>query len=99
MKLSGGGRVLENLQRRPWGTSDGQVVDRYGLHWLIGFEVDDSVGGICSHDELREMLTVTRQALGLLFISVSQRIENGFTGRSFACPLVQQTCGTTSLSR
>ena len=23
---------------RPWGASDGQVVDRYGVHWLIGFE-------------------------------------------------------------
>ena len=21
---------------------DGQVVDRYGLHWLIGFEGDDA---------------------------------------------------------
>jgi hypothetical protein len=24
----------------PWGASDGQVIDRYGLHWLIGFEDD-----------------------------------------------------------
>jgi hypothetical protein len=23
---------------RGWGASDGQVIDRYGLHWLIGFE-------------------------------------------------------------
>ena len=23
---------------RPWGASDGQVIDRNGLHWLIGFE-------------------------------------------------------------
>lgn len=37
-KLSEGGRVLDDLQTRPWGASDGQVVDRYGLHWLIGFE-------------------------------------------------------------
>ena len=36
--LSDGGRVVEDLQRRPWGASDGQVVDRFGLHWLIGFE-------------------------------------------------------------
>ncbi|MDA8332444.1 MAG: VOC family protein, partial [Candidatus Dormibacteraeota bacterium] len=27
-----------DLQRRPWGAYDGQVVDRYGLHWLIGYE-------------------------------------------------------------
>jgi PhnB protein len=37
-RLSEGGRVVDDLQQRPWGASDGQVVDRYGLHWLIGFE-------------------------------------------------------------
>ena len=36
--LAAGGRVVEDLQRRPWGASDGQVVDRFGVHWLIGFE-------------------------------------------------------------
>ena len=40
--LSEDGRVVDALQRRPWGASDGQVIDRYGLHWLIGFEGDDS---------------------------------------------------------
>jgi PhnB protein len=38
--LSEGGQVLDELQKRPWGDSDGQVVDRFGLHWLIGFEGD-----------------------------------------------------------
>ncbi|WP_369139629.1 VOC family protein [Modestobacter versicolor] len=38
--LAAGGRVVEDLQRRPWGASDGQVVDRFGVHWLIGYEVD-----------------------------------------------------------
>ncbi len=38
--LSQGGRVVDDLQTRPWGASDGQVIDRYGLHWLIGFEQD-----------------------------------------------------------
>ena len=36
--LSEGGRVVDDLQKRPWGASDGQVIDQYGLHWLIGFE-------------------------------------------------------------
>ena len=36
-RLSEGGRVVDDLQVRPWGGSDGQVVDRFGLHWLIGF--------------------------------------------------------------
>jgi PhnB protein len=40
--LSEGGRVVEDLQMRPWGASDGQVVDRFGLHWLIGFEGDEA---------------------------------------------------------
>jgi PhnB protein len=29
---------VDDLQKRPWGASDGQVIDRYGLPWLIGFE-------------------------------------------------------------
>ncbi|HEY0952029.1 hypothetical protein [Nocardioides sp.] len=36
-RLTEGGRVVDDLQVRPWGDWDGQVVDRYGLHWLIGF--------------------------------------------------------------
>jgi PhnB protein len=36
--LSEGGRIVNDLQTRPWGATDGQVIDRYGLHWLIGFE-------------------------------------------------------------
>jgi PhnB protein len=46
-RLAQGGRIVDDLQPRPWGASDGQVVDRYGLHWLIGFEdgaVDPGVG-------------------------------------------------------
>lgn len=41
-RLSEGGRVVDDMQVRPWGDSDGQVIDRYGLHWLIGFEKDAS---------------------------------------------------------
>ena len=41
-RLSEGGRVVDDLQERPWGASDGQVIDRYGLHWLIGFEGAES---------------------------------------------------------
>ena len=40
--LSDGGRVVDDLQVRPWGAFDGQVIDRYGLHWLIGFEGEES---------------------------------------------------------
>jgi len=29
--LAEGGRILDDLQARPWGASDGQVIDRYGL--------------------------------------------------------------------
>jgi PhnB protein len=41
-RLAEGGAVIDDLQPRPWGAFDGQVTDRYGLHWLIGFE--DSSG-------------------------------------------------------
>ncbi|HKU12503.1 MAG TPA: VOC family protein [Sinomonas sp.] len=40
-RLAAGGRVVDELQERPWGASDGQVIDRFGLHWLIGFEPAD----------------------------------------------------------
>ena len=38
--LADGGTVVDDLQRRPWGDWDGQVIDRFGLHWLIGFQPD-----------------------------------------------------------
>jgi PhnB protein len=41
-RLSEGGRIVDDLQMRPWGATDGQVVDRYGLHWLVGFEGDET---------------------------------------------------------
>ncbi|HVV48400.1 MAG TPA: hypothetical protein VHO06_01960 [Polyangia bacterium] len=41
--LADGGTVVDDLQRRPWGAFDGQVIDRYGVHWLIGFEADAEV--------------------------------------------------------
>lgn len=41
-RLSDGGRVVDGLQKRPWGATDGQVIDRYGLHWLIGFEGEET---------------------------------------------------------
>jgi PhnB protein len=41
-KLSEGGRVVDDLQVRPWGASDGQVIDRFGLHWLLGYEDDET---------------------------------------------------------
>ena len=37
--LADGGQVVDALQKRPWGAFDGQVVDRFGLRWLIGYEV------------------------------------------------------------
>lgn len=40
-RLADGGRVVDDLRERPWGASDGQLVDRFGVPWLIGFEVDD----------------------------------------------------------
>lgn len=36
--FSVGGTVLDPLQLRPWGDWDGQVIDRFGVAWLIGFD-------------------------------------------------------------
>lgn len=41
-KLAVGGRVVDSLAPKPWGASDGQVIDRHGLHWLIGYEPEAS---------------------------------------------------------
>ncbi|MDO5662991.1 MAG: VOC family protein [Brachybacterium sp.] len=37
-RLAADGEVIDELSRRPWGASDGQVRDRFGLTWLIGYE-------------------------------------------------------------
>ncbi len=37
-KLSVEGTAIDPLQKRPWGDFDGQVTDRYGIRWLIGYE-------------------------------------------------------------
>lgn len=36
--LAEGGRAIDPLVRRSWGASDGQLIDRYGVRWLIGYE-------------------------------------------------------------
>ncbi len=36
-RLASGGTVVDDLQARPWGDWDGQVVDRFGVPWLLGF--------------------------------------------------------------
>jgi PhnB protein len=38
-KLAETGTDIDQLQLRPWGAHDGQVTDRFGLRWLIGYEV------------------------------------------------------------
>ncbi len=39
--LSVGGSAIDPLTPRPWGASDGQVTDRHGVRWLIGYESED----------------------------------------------------------
>ncbi|HWS58654.1 MAG TPA: VOC family protein [Actinotalea sp.] len=41
VRLADGGRIVDDLQARPWGATDGQVIDRHGVRWLIGFEGDE----------------------------------------------------------
>lgn len=44
-KLAVGGQILDPLEPKPWGASDGQVLDRHGLRWLIGYEPASSTAG------------------------------------------------------
>jgi PhnB protein len=39
-RLAEGGRVVRELEEQAWGASDGEVVDRFGVWWLLGFEGD-----------------------------------------------------------
>lgn len=39
-RLASTGRVVTPLERRPWGAIDGQVIDPFGVRWLVGFPVD-----------------------------------------------------------
>jgi PhnB protein len=36
--LCEGGSDVDALQLRPWGDHDGQVTDRHGVRWLIGYQ-------------------------------------------------------------
>ncbi|HCS61782.1 MAG TPA: VOC family protein [Microbacterium sp.] len=36
--LAEGGTAIDPLQQRPWGDFDGQVTDRYGIRWLVGYQ-------------------------------------------------------------
>ncbi len=38
--LADGGVIADPLSLKPWGATDGQVIDRYGLAWLIGYELE-----------------------------------------------------------
>jgi PhnB protein len=37
-RLADGGEVLRDLAEQSWGAADGEVVDRFGVRWLVGFE-------------------------------------------------------------
>ena len=37
-RLAEGGSIIDPLAPKPWGASDGQVIDKFGLPWLIGYE-------------------------------------------------------------
>jgi PhnB protein len=37
-QLSVGGEVKDALALRDWGDHDGQVIDKYGVFWLIGYQ-------------------------------------------------------------
>lgn len=37
--LSVGATNVDELQQRPWGDYDGTLTDRYGVPWLIGYQV------------------------------------------------------------
>ncbi|WP_066520278.1 VOC family protein [Curtobacterium ammoniigenes] len=41
-RLSEGGHVIDALQQRGWNAWDGQVRDRYGVTWLVGYELDSA---------------------------------------------------------
>jgi len=45
--LAQNGHVLDPLQERSWGAYDGQVVDQFGIRWLIGYGGEASTTREC----------------------------------------------------
>jgi PhnB protein len=41
-ELAVGGQVVDPLQEREWGDSDGTVRDRFGVTWLLGYTGDNA---------------------------------------------------------
>lgn len=41
-RLAGTGTIIDPLGPKPWGAVDGQVLDQYGVRWLIGYEPTSS---------------------------------------------------------
>lgn len=39
--LADAGTVVDPMTLRPWGGTDGQVVDKFGVPWLVGFEAEE----------------------------------------------------------
>jgi PhnB protein len=39
-RLAATGTVVDPLEEKPWGATDGQVRDAFGITWLIGFEAE-----------------------------------------------------------
>ena len=42
--LAEGGQVVDPLQQREWGDSDGTVRDRFGVTWLVGYQGEADEG-------------------------------------------------------
>lgn len=41
-QLADGGTIVDPLQKRPWGDYDGTVTDRFGISWLIGYQMPET---------------------------------------------------------
>jgi PhnB protein len=39
-RLAQNGSTVEPVRERPWGASDGQAIERFGVHWLIGYQTE-----------------------------------------------------------
>jgi len=64
---------VDDFRKRPWGAYDGQVIDRYGLHWLSGSRATKKTKRAAAAVFFaRGRLTVTRRA-GLRASSLRER--------------------------
>lgn len=59
-ELAQDGTITDPLQKRAWGDYDGTVVDKFGVSWLIGYQIPESASPrrrLLTHEKIHSIET------------------------------------------